>query len=323
MNASTSPPRGSRKAWMLIGTIVVALIFFAICRTPVDPAPPSNDSTNVVAPFLKSGNDALNLGEFTAAKEDFEYASRFGPTNAHAAIGLYKARLLEPLQKLDCNDKLRTLERKIHSFLQIHPNDPHALLGLAQLRFANKTNLSQAMNYLNTAIAREDSLVPAYALKGDIYACQDSSEKAAQMYQKAWQLAPENLAYLSKLAEYSAKLLAKQEREICANERLEGCRESAPCRHKPLAREEKSNWRIQLTTCRIRESAHTFKKRFEAKYGSEPCLKDHKLRLLPVQQGGRYLYVVQLEGFDSKSAATRASNFLKNEGLEYRVLSSR
>jgi tetratricopeptide (TPR) repeat protein len=315
--------QGSYKIAILIAIIGVAFILFAVYRTPTGPATPKNSSFNVASHYLKSGSDALNLGAFTIARQEFEHALRFDPTNPHAQRGWFKAELLESLQTHDRKYEPRVLENKIRAFLASQPRDPHALLGLAQLRFASKSGLDQAVGYLKQAIASEDSLAPAYELMGDIYASQDSSEKAVQMYQKAWQLSQEHLPYLSKLSEQSARLLEKRKRESAAPEPRPECRDGAQASEEPVAREVKGDWRIRLTTCRVRENAYAFKKKFEAKYGSKVDLSGSQLRLVPVQQSGRYVYVVQLEGFDSKHAATSLCGTLAAHGEKCAVLGPR
>ena len=201
MNETTAPRRIPLRPRIIAGLMVFAFILLAVYRNSRDTASPKGKSFDRAAQHLKFGAEALNIGQFAAAQQEFERVLRFAPMNEPAQKGLYKAELLLPLEKCDPQYEMPLLEKKIRAFVEEQPDDPHAWLGLALLRLANKSGLDQAKRHLDKAIAYDPALSLAYAVKGDIYVNEDSSEQATRMYEQAYRLSPEHRPYSIRLME--------------------------------------------------------------------------------------------------------------------------
>lgn len=137
-----------------------------------------------VAPAVQNGYAALKAGDLATARQQYDLALLQDPTNRDALLGAAAVALREHDGRQASSNYLRLLE--------LDPNDPEALAGLAELRPGDL----QANEIKLRGLARQhpDSGPVQFAL-GNLFARQGRWPEAQQSYFRAFSAMPENADY--------------------------------------------------------------------------------------------------------------------------------
>jgi tetratricopeptide (TPR) repeat protein len=142
-----------------------------------------------VAPAVQNGYNALKAGDLASARQQYDQALLQDPNNRDALLGSAAVALREHDGRQASNNYLRLLE--------LNPNDPEALAGLAELHPGDL----QANEVKLRGLARQhpDSGPVQFAL-GNLYARQGRWPEAQQSYFRAFSAMPDNADYAFNLA---------------------------------------------------------------------------------------------------------------------------
>jgi Tfp pilus assembly protein PilF len=137
-----------------------------------------------VAPAVQNGYTALQSGDLATARQQYDLALLQDPNNRDALLGAAAVALRENDGRQASGNYLRLLE--------LDPNDPEALAGLAELRPGDL----QANEIKLRGLARQhpDSGPVQFAL-GNLFARQGRWPEAQQSYFRAFSAMPGNADY--------------------------------------------------------------------------------------------------------------------------------
>ena len=142
-----------------------------------------------VAPAVQNGYNALKAGDLAGARQHYDQALLQDPNNRDALLGSAAVALREHDGHQASGNYLRLLE--------VNPNDPEALAGLAELHPGDlQTN---EVKLRGLARQHPDSGPVQFAL-GNLYARQGRWAEAQQSYFRAFSAVPDNADYAFNLA---------------------------------------------------------------------------------------------------------------------------
>ncbi|KPA13688.1 TIR-like domain protein [Candidatus Magnetomorum sp. HK-1] len=139
---------------------------------------------------LNKGNQYLNTGYYEKAAEHFKIVTQQDPNNQQAFFGLKKISIHQMIIDSKSTD---IYEKEIKSLKEKYPDDPHIDLLYAEL-FANTV---EGISHYQQIIKDHPHLAEAYFGLGVIYQKKKNNKKAMEMYEKALEIAPYNIRYLT------------------------------------------------------------------------------------------------------------------------------
>lgn len=137
-----------------------------------------------VAPAVQNGYAALKAGDLATARQQYDLALLQDPNNRDALLGAAAVALREHDGRQASGNYLRLLE--------LDPNDPEALAGLAELRPGDLQSSETRLRGL--ARQHPDSGPVQFAL-GNLFARQGRWPEAQQSYFRAFSAMPDNADY--------------------------------------------------------------------------------------------------------------------------------
>jgi tetratricopeptide (TPR) repeat protein len=172
---------------------------------------------------VKLGEELLDVEQLKAARGEFEAALTLDHTNAAASLGVFKARLYEPVAGGDYDPELTEL--RLQHLAKAHPDDAqvHAYLG-DELMGVRKDD--PALEQYRRAVELDPRMAHGYAGEGFVFDREGQPEQALAFYRRAVALSPDsprygnNLAYqLYRLGRY-AEALAQYRQLLAIDGRL-------------------------------------------------------------------------------------------------------
>jgi tetratricopeptide (TPR) repeat protein len=170
-------------ARLLVSLVIMVMIIIAIVYIKI----PSGHQD-----YLTKGNQYLNTGYYQKAAEQFKAIITHDPTHQGANIGLRKIAIHQMIMDSKSTD---IIEKEIQMLKEKNSDDPHIDLFRAEL-FAS-TDQAQAISLYQQVIQNHPHLAEAYFALGVIYQKKKDSQNALLMYQKALEIAPLNIRYLT------------------------------------------------------------------------------------------------------------------------------
>jgi Tfp pilus assembly protein PilF len=143
----------------------------------------SADATQV-APAVQHGYTALQSGDLATARQQYDHALLQDPNNRDALLGSAAVAMREHDTRQASANFLRMLE--------LDPNDPEALAGLAELR---PGDLQESEIRLRGLARQHPESGPVQFALGNLYARQGRWPEAQQSYFRAFTAIPDNADY--------------------------------------------------------------------------------------------------------------------------------
>jgi tetratricopeptide (TPR) repeat protein len=202
--------------WVPVGAIVLALIGWrctkaspiASLKEVADRQSQREARQEVVKRHNSLGNKFLSLGQFEAARSEFEQASVLEPANPDAQLGGLKASVFDSIESNEYDPEIAG--ERLRFIRSLHEDDTHALTLLGQLYLG--TDLDSAFRFYKLAIASDKDNALAYAGMGeayrrranadtgDVYRRRGHIDSGFAMDQSAHTISPWNQGFLNNLA---------------------------------------------------------------------------------------------------------------------------
>jgi tetratricopeptide (TPR) repeat protein len=151
---------------------------------------------------LALGKSFLDIGQYEAAKREYQEALKIDPANNEAQMGLYKAGVYGPIQEQYSPE---VVEQRINLILEVNPEDPHAYAFLGDLYIT--INEDTAIENYEKAKSLDPNVAMAYFGLGFLYGRRGRGrlDEAIEMLETASKLSKLNQKYLNNLGSLYAK----------------------------------------------------------------------------------------------------------------------
>lgn len=142
------------------------------------------------------GNKFLDIGQYIAAKIEFEKALKLDEFCSKAEMGLFKAEVYDTITTKGYDPEI--LIERIKLIMKQDTGHAHAYVYMGDVYSNINEQKSQA--YYDTAIKKNSAMASAFYGKGIIYSRHGNSKDAEIMYRKALNISPWNRAFMGNLA---------------------------------------------------------------------------------------------------------------------------
>jgi tetratricopeptide (TPR) repeat protein len=145
----------------------------------------------------KLGIKFLYVEQIDAARKEFDQVLKVDPLNQNATKGLFECDVFSRANNESYDPEISYIE--LNTLKEKNPDDPLPYLYLGDFDYNHNLIDDASDNYLE-AIKRDNSVVAAYNGIGIIYAYNDKSNLALDMFDKAVKLSRWNIIYRNNLA---------------------------------------------------------------------------------------------------------------------------
>lgn len=168
------------------------------------------DRKALIGDHVKLGEELLDVEQLRAARAEFQAALALDPTDVEANLGLFKARLYEPVAGGDFDPEVA--ERRLAFLARTRPHDAQvrAYLGDAFARFAY---YPQALAQYVEAIRLDPGMAHAYSGEGIVDQLSGHPYRALDAFVSAVRSSPQGSRYRNNLA-YQLFLLRRYDEAI-------------------------------------------------------------------------------------------------------------
>ncbi len=144
---------------------------------------------------LALGKSFLDIGQYEAAKREYQEALKIDPANPEAQMGLYKAGVYGSIQGQYSPE---VIEQRINLILDVNPKDPHAYAFLGKL-YAT-IDEDTAIKHYEKAKSLDPNVATAYFGLSILYDKRGRLDEAIEMLETATKLSKWNQSYLNNMA---------------------------------------------------------------------------------------------------------------------------